>query len=92
MRIKPTATAKVGALGKVIRIGKKALATVSAPGASYTFEVPSVCVSIGIGADHMAHLIMTESAWEELKSENIGEEDLSIDSIQDYIKQISGKK
>lgn len=92
MRITPTATTKVAALGRVIRIGKKALATVSAPGASYKFEVPSVGLTIGIGKDHMAFLLMTEEAWEELKSANISEEDISITSIQDYIKQISGKK
>jgi len=53
-------------LGKAFRVGSKATAQVSQEGGSIEFYVPTVTVLIGIGTDHVAHLVMTKEAFDAL--------------------------
>lgn len=53
-------------LGKAFRVGSKATVEVSKEGGSIEFYVPSVTVLIGIGTDHVAHLVMTKEAFDAL--------------------------
>ena len=54
-------------LGREIRISPKANVTINQKGFGINFFVPTVNVSIGIGKDHTADLLMTVDAWEALK-------------------------
>lgn len=54
-------------LGREIKISPKANVTINQKGFGINFFVPTVNVSIGIGKDHTADLLMTVEAWEALK-------------------------
>lgn len=55
-------------LGREIRISPKANITVNQSGFGVKFYVPTVDVSIGIGKNHTADLLMTVDAWEALRN------------------------
>ena len=55
-------------LGKEIKISPKSHCTVNHPGYKMEMYVPSVCVTIGIGKDHTADLIMDVESWEALNA------------------------
>lgn len=69
-----------GTLGKRIQISPKAMVSLNGPGYQMTQYTPSVEVLIGIGKDHVAHLIMDQEAWEALKA---GEE-VNIDTLKEF--------
>jgi hypothetical protein len=58
----------IGNLGKEIKISPKSHCTVNHPGYKMEMYVPSVCVTIGIGKDHTADLIMDVESWEALNA------------------------
>lgn len=55
-------------LGKEIKISPKSHCTINSPGYSLEMHVPSVCVTIGIGNDHVADLIMDVESWKALNA------------------------
>ncbi len=56
-----------GSLGRRIEIGSKSNISKNKPGMEVKFHTPTIDVLIGIGKDHVAHLIMDEDAWAALK-------------------------
>ncbi len=56
-----------GKLGKRIEIGSTAHVTVNKAGFKKEYFVPSVQLTIGIGKDHTATLIMDTDSWKALK-------------------------
>lgn len=56
-----------GKLGRRIEIGSTAHVSKNKPGMRLEFFTPTVDVLIGIGKDHVAHLVMDEDAWVALK-------------------------
>lgn len=80
----------VSSLGGSFRVGNKSLATFNKPGLTVEYKTETVEVTIGIGKDHTASLIMGMDAWEALKE---GEQ-VYIETLQDYIKKIkrNGRK
>lgn len=70
-------------LGKEIKISPKSFATINKPGYKTEFFVETVSVTIGIGKDHVADLIMSKEAWEALNS---GEE-VSITTLKEFQKK-----
>lgn len=57
-----------GSLGKEIKISPKSKVTINKSGYEQKFLIESVSVTIGIGKDYVAHLVMSREAWEALKS------------------------
>ena len=55
-------------LGREIKISPKANVTINKKGFKTEFFTETVNVSIGIGNDHTADLIMTVDAWKALKA------------------------
>lgn len=55
-------------LGKEIKISPKANISINKAGFKTEFYVDTICLTIGIGNDHTADLIMTKDAWEALKN------------------------
>lgn len=55
-------------LGREVKITPKANTTINAAGYKHEFFVESVSVTIGIGNDHVADLVMTLEAWKALKA------------------------
>ena len=55
-------------LGKALHIPSNSHATLNEAGFSTKFYVDTVSVTIGIGTDHVADLIMSKDAWEALKA------------------------
>lgn len=80
----------VSSLGGSFRVGNKSLVTFNKPGFTVEHTTETVEVTIGIGKDHTASLIMNMDAWEALKE---GEQ-VYIETLQDYIKKIkrNGRK
>jgi hypothetical protein len=74
-----------GALGVRIELGAKSHVKKNKPGMKVEFFVPTVDVLIGIGKDHVAHLIMDEEAWKVLK----GGETISVQSFNEFKKEYS---
>jgi hypothetical protein len=65
-KIKSTITAHPdnhGTLGRRIEIGSKSHITKNKAGMKAEFFTPTIELLIGIGNDHVAHLIMDEDAW-----------------------------
>ncbi len=62
---------KFSTLGKEIKISPKANLCINQPGYRSEYFVETVSVTIGIGTDHTADLVMSKAAWEAL---NNGEE------------------
>lgn len=60
-----------GSLGKKILLSPKAYISVNKPGYRIEYMEETVSMSIGIGKDHSANVVMTKRAWEAL---NNGEE------------------
>lgn len=67
-------------LGKEVKISPKANATVNKAGFKTEFFVETVSVTIGIGNNHVADLIMSKAAWNALKE---GEE-VTITTTQEF--------
>lgn len=76
-------TSRVLKLGKEVKISPKTCAHENTPGYSITFYTETVSVTLGIGKNHVADLIMSKKAWEAL---NDGEE-ISITTKKDFIKK-----
>lgn len=57
-----------GRLGTEIKISPKANICKNKPGFKKEFFVETVSVTIGIGKDHTAELVMTKDAWEALNA------------------------
>lgn len=74
---------KFARLGKEIKISPKANTSVNEPGFKMEFFVPTVNVSIGIGKDYTADLVMTVDAWEAIKSGN----PITITTTRDFKKK-----
>ena len=55
-------------LGRTIAILSEASVAIDNPGRKVAYDWTTVRVSIGIGKDHFAEVIMSENAWEALKS------------------------
>jgi len=55
-------------LGREILIPSETSVSFNPPGYKVAYHVKTVNVSIGIGKDYCADLIMSEEAWEALKS------------------------
>jgi len=55
-------------LGREILIPSEASVSFNPPGYKVAYHIKTVNVSIGIGKDYCADLIMSEEAWEALKS------------------------
>lgn len=71
-------------LGREIKISPKSLTSVSTePGGSIKFNTLMVNVTIGIGKDHTAHLVMTKAAWNAL----IAGEDINITTTEEFKKK-----
>lgn len=56
-----------GKLGKRIEIGSTAHVIVNKPGFKKEFFTPTIQLTIGIGNDHVASLVMDVDAWKALK-------------------------
>lgn len=69
-----------GSLGRRIEIGSKAKVNKNKPGMKMEFFTPTVEVLIGIGKDHIAHLVMDEDAWLAL----LAGHDINIDTLKDF--------
>lgn len=69
-----------GSLGRRLEIGSKSHVTKNRSGMKVEFFTPTIELLIGIGKDHVAHLIMDEDAWDAFKS---GEE-ISISTLKDF--------
>lgn len=72
-----------GSLGREIRVSPKSKVSVNKPGYGLEFSVETVDVLIGIGADHVAHLVMSKAAWGALKNG----ETLNIDTLKQFKKK-----
>lgn len=72
-----------GSLGKEVKISPKANVTINKAGYEQKFLVDSVSVTIGIGNDYVADLVMTREAWEALKA---GEE-IHITTTKEFKKK-----
>lgn len=71
-------------LGREIKISPKSLTSVSTePGGSIKINTECVSVSIGIGKDHVAWLIMPKAAWNAL----LAGEDIDITTTEDFKKK-----
>ena len=55
-------------LGIAITISSEASIIIDKPGRKVAYDWTTIRVSIGIGKDHFAEVIMSENAWEALKS------------------------
>jgi hypothetical protein len=55
-------------LGVQIVFPSESIVSFNPPGYKVAYHVKTVNVSVGIGKDHTADLIMSEEAWEVLKS------------------------
>jgi hypothetical protein len=80
----------VSSLGASFRVGNKSLLSFNPPGTTQTFKEETVEVSIGIGDNHSAKLIMDMDSWEALREGA----PVSIETLQGYIKKIkkNGRK
>lgn len=87
--IKPTAIIAVKQgyytrLGREIKISPKSLTTVSTePGSSIKINTESVSVTIGIGKDHVAWLIMPKAAWNAL----LAGEEVDVETTERFKKK-----
>jgi len=70
-------------LGREIKISPKANITVNKPGFTTEFFVETVMITIGIGNDHSADLVMSKDAWLAL---NAGEP-ISITTTEEFKKK-----
>lgn len=61
-------TKKFDRLGREIKISPKSNISVNYPGYKLEYFVETVTVSIGIGNDHTAQLVMDREAWQSLNS------------------------
>jgi len=84
MKLSIPAGMTYSSLGKGIKVSPKANVSVFTPGYAIEFNEPSVEVTIGIGKDHTAHLVMTKNAWEALKSGEI----VDIETVQKFKEKI----
>lgn len=57
-----------GSLGRELKVSPKANVTINKPGYKQEMHRESVTITIGIGNDHVADIIMSLPAWEALKS------------------------
>lgn len=55
-------------LKKAVRIPKDTVLETNTMGINLTMYVPSVELIIGIGKDHVAHLVMTQEAFDALQA------------------------
>lgn len=67
-------------LGKEIKISPKSLVTVNKSGLKVEHNTETVALTIGIGEDHVAELIMSKDAFDAL---NKGEE-VSITTLKEF--------
>jgi hypothetical protein len=67
--------------GREMKITPKANACINKGGYKAEYFVPTVTVTIGIGNDHTAELIMTEEAWKEFYYNNA---EISIDTVKEF--------
>lgn len=70
-------------LGKEIKISPKANVTINKPGLKTEFFVETISVTIGIGKDHSADLLMSKDAWDALLS---GQK-VSVTTTEDFKKK-----
>jgi hypothetical protein len=75
-------------LGKEIKVSPKANASFHPPGYRTEFFVDTVSVVIGIGNNHVADLVMSEAAWNDLQK---GEK-VNIVTTEDFKKKYVYKK
>lgn len=75
-------------LGKEIKVSPKANASFHPPGYGMEFFVDTVSVTIGIGNNHVADLVMSEAAWNDLQK---GEK-VHITTTEDFKKKYVYKK
>lgn len=54
--------------GAQVKISPKANCTLNKPGFKAEYFTETVTVTVGIGADHTAELIMTKDAWDALRT------------------------
>jgi hypothetical protein len=54
-------------LGRTIAIPQEASVIIDKPGLKVAYNCATIHVSIGIGKDHFAEIVMSENAWEALK-------------------------
>lgn len=54
-------------LGRTIAIPQEASVIIDKPGRKVAYDWTTVRVSIGIGKDHFAEVVMSENAWEAIK-------------------------
>jgi hypothetical protein len=85
IKITPKKTIQTTSLGRAIRFGVRSKVVIDEPGTNIEYLVNSVNMTIGIGNDHIAHLTMTEEAYLALQDPD---NRISIETIQDHIKQI----
>lgn len=71
---------KMGSLGREIKISPKSYCTINSPGFKAEYFVPTISICIGIGKDHTAELIMTQEAWDALKSN----EEINITTLKEF--------
>jgi len=76
--------AKVVSLGKEVKVSPKSLAWVNKAGYKKEFFVETVRVTIEIGNDHVAELIMDLDAWNAL---NAGEK-IHVTTKKEFIENI----
>ena len=74
--------------GKEIKVSPKANASFHPPGYRTEFFVDTVSVVIGIGNNHVADLVMSEAAWNDLQK---GEK-VNIVTTEDFKKKYVYKK
>lgn len=75
-------------LGKEIKVSPKANASFHPIGYKMEFFVDSVSVVIGIGNNHVADLVMSKSAWDDLQ----GGAKVNIETTEDFKRKYIYKK
>lgn len=72
-----------GTLGKEMRLSPKSKIEVNHPGFRIEYNIDTVTMLVGIGKDHVAHLVMSRAAWEALKAGN----KLDITTLKEFRKK-----